>query len=72
VIDPQESMAMIARSRTEAVGRVATGGSVGNNFDVGEGTAVNLSDKRPDHSGEFTRPIQQLSPFYNYLYLRIR
>jgi hypothetical protein len=72
--DPQESMSFIARSRTEALGRVATGGSIGQNQNVGAGTTfdVPFGDARTDHSGEFTRPIQQLNSFYNYLYLRVR
>jgi hypothetical protein len=70
VSDAQESMSMIARSRTEAAGRVATGGSIqaGNNFDVGENSSTGLSKERPDHSGEFTRPIQQLYPFYKFIF----
>ena len=72
VIDPQESVSFIARSRTEAVGALATGGSIENNFDVGDNSSTGLSNNRQDHSGEFTRPIQQLYPFYRYLYCRIR
>jgi hypothetical protein len=74
VSDPQESMAMIARSRTAALGRMATGGSISQNQNVGRGTdfPVPFLDSRDDHSGEFTRPIQQLNSFYNYLYLRVR
>ena len=69
VTDSQESMSFIARSRTAALGRImTTGGSVGYNFDVGQGTPVNLGNQRSDHSGEFTRPIQQLNPFYKFIY----
>jgi len=70
VTDPQESIAFLARSRTEAVGRVATGGSINitRNFDVGESSSTGLGRERPDHSGEFARPIQQLNPFYAFIY----
>jgi hypothetical protein len=74
VSDPQESMSFIARSRTEALGRMATGGSILQNQNVGDGTTfpIPFGRTRDDHSGEFTRPIQQLNSFYNYLYLRVR
>ena len=70
VIDPQESMSFIARSRTEALGRVSTVGSITQNQNVGPGTTfpIPFGGTRDDHSGEFTRPIQQLNGFYNYLF----
>jgi hypothetical protein len=71
ITDPQESMAFIARSRTEPAGMVATGGSVTYNFNVGSGTSLNFGDSRLDHSGQFTRPIQQLVSFYDYIRIRI-
>jgi hypothetical protein len=64
-------MAFIARSRTEPAGMVATGGSVTYNFNVGSGTSLNFGDSRLDHSGQFTRPIQQLVSFYDYIRIRI-
>jgi hypothetical protein len=73
VTDPQESMSFIARSRTAALGTMETHGSIqtANNFDVGENSLTGLGKERPDHSGEFTRPIQQLYPFYRFIFEQV-
>jgi len=65
---PHESMSFVARSRSKALGaRAGVGGVIAENFNIGEGSATNLGDNRPDHSGEFTRSIQVLQPFYQKL-----
>jgi hypothetical protein len=73
VSDPQESISFIARSRTVALGAMATGGSINQNLNVGRGTdfPVPFLDSRDDHSGEFTRPIQQLKDFFNFVFVLV-
>ncbi len=72
--DPHESMAFIARSRSEATGRIIVRGAVAeaDNENIGPGSVTNLGTSRPDHSGEFTRSIQEVSPMYRYIFERIR
>jgi hypothetical protein len=73
--DISESMAFVARSRTTAAGRKLVGGSISNNFNVGAGSielAEPFGDTRADHSGAFTRRIQQLDPLYRYIFERAR
>ncbi len=70
--DLSESMSFVARSRTAALGRMNVGGSISNNLNISEGTELDFGRDRPDHSGEFTRRIQQLGPFYRYLFERAR
>lgn len=72
VFDDHESMSFVARSRTIAAGRLIMGGSVAQNFDVGELSPLKFGTKRPDHSGEFTRSVQQLGPLYEYINQRAR
>jgi hypothetical protein len=67
VSDNHESMSFVARSRTIAAGRLIMGGSVGQNFDVGELSPLAFGRERPDHSGQFTRSIQKLWPLYEYI-----
>lgn len=72
VEDVAESMAFIARSRTTALGRMSTGGSISGNLNITAGTELNFGSGRDDHSGEFTRNVQELTPFYRYIYERAR
>ena len=72
VFDTQESMSFVARSRTKAAGRIVMAGSVGGNYDVGALSPSKFGTKRPDHSGQFTRSIQQLGPLYEYINQRAR
>ncbi len=60
VDDITESMAFIARSRTAATGRMNVGGSISDDFNVGERSTQmpdQFGDSREDHSGAFTREI---------------
>ncbi|MDP1581223.1 MAG: hypothetical protein Q8M02_13190 [Candidatus Didemnitutus sp.] len=71
VMDAHESFSFVSRSRTAAAGAISvTGGSIGagNNFNVGAGSTSAFGDERYDHSGQFTRPIQQASSFYQFVY----
>ncbi|HRG55179.1 MAG TPA: hypothetical protein PLG56_04010, partial [Lacunisphaera sp.] len=69
VTTPYESMAFIARSRSKALGaKDGVGGIVNFNVNIGPGSGTDLQDARPDHSGEFTRSIQQLQDFYRILF----
>ncbi len=77
VEDRCESMAFIARSRTEPAGRTAVNGIIGAsaNACVGVGSSIlsdPFRDSRADHSGEFRRCIQQLVPLYRYIFERVR
>jgi hypothetical protein len=72
VSDAQESMSFVARSRTKAAGRITMGGSVGQNLNIGRNTPVGLQEERYDHSGQFTRSVQQLWPLYEYIYEQAR
>lgn len=72
VVDFDESMAFVARSRTTALGRMSVAGGITNNLNVGQDTEFNFGDQRADHSGEFTRPIQLLDSFYRYIFIRVR
>ena len=61
VLDPHESMAFVARSRTITAGREQTGGKIGsNNYDLDAN--FGFAD---EHSAEWSRGIQKLAPFYN-------
>ncbi|HEY4301730.1 MAG TPA: hypothetical protein VGM73_12715 [Candidatus Didemnitutus sp.] len=59
-----ESMAFVARSRSKPLGGIVTSGIIKNDVNIGTGTDTDLQDARSDHSGEFTRGIQQLQVFY--------
>lgn len=67
VNDSFEMKAFIARSRTKAVGAIDSVGSP-------IGASVNLQDRygfgssRPDHSGQFTRRIQQVFGLYKEIH----
>ena len=62
-------MAFIARSRSKALGaKEGVGGIVNFNVNIGPGSGTDLQDARPDHSGQFTRSIQQLHSFYGILF----
>jgi hypothetical protein len=68
VTDPHEVMSFIARPLSKAVGALAgIGAPLANELNVGEGSASDFSDTRSDHSGQFTRSIQKLQPFYQQL-----
>jgi hypothetical protein len=58
-------MSFIARSRSKALGaKENVKGSITHEVAIGPNTPTNLQNQRSDHSGEFTRPIQQLDAFY--------
>ena len=59
VLDPHESMAFVASSRTIATGREQTVSAVDGNHSL---DAYNFGD---EHSAQWDRRIQQLVPFYN-------
>jgi hypothetical protein len=63
VTDFQESRSMVARSRTMAVGaQGGLGGIVSDSFDLK--TELGFTNTRPEHSAQFTRPIQTVLPYY--------
>ncbi len=68
VTDSQESRAMIARSRTQPIGRL--GPTVGQISQGIIGATVNLNtqfgffDSVDEHSAQWTRPIQTSRPYY--------
>ncbi|MDW8348638.1 MAG: hypothetical protein RML49_00010 [Verrucomicrobiae bacterium] len=73
VTDHEEIMAFIARPRSQAVGSSANvGGSIHENVNIGPGSKSNFRDTESDHSGQFTRRIQQVQPFYDELIIKIR
>jgi hypothetical protein len=72
-----EKKAFVARSRTKAVGAAGlkyspyalTGGVISTNISLqntslGFVNGAAFGNTRPDHSGEFTKPIQNAIPFY--------
>jgi hypothetical protein len=69
VSDSFEMKAFIARSRTKAVGSIDSVGSP-------IATSINLNDEydfgntRPDHSGQFTRQIQEVFDLYQVIYTK--
>jgi hypothetical protein len=68
VDDHLESVSFIARPRSKAAGALGTiGGAVALNVDIGPASSSGFTDTRPDHSGQFSRPIQGLQPYYSRL-----
>jgi hypothetical protein len=72
-----EKKAYVARSRTKAVGAAGlkydpftlTGGLISTNISLQDASlgfvgGAQFGDVRPEHSGEFTKPIQNTTPFY--------
>ena len=70
VTDPQESRAMISRSRTQPVGRQNTGGVINSTIDLN--AQFGFSDTTAEHSAEWTRPIQTCLPYYVQILNTIR
>jgi len=70
VTDPQESRAMISRSRTLPVGRQSTGGVIDSTIDLNE--QFGFFDTTAEHSAEWTRPIQTSLPYYQQVLLQIK
>jgi hypothetical protein len=75
-----EKKAFVARSRTKAVGAAGlkyspfalAGGVVSTNISLQDPSlgfvgGATFGNTRPEHSGEFTKPIQNAIPFYYYL-----
>jgi hypothetical protein len=75
-----EKKAYVARSRTKAIGAAGlkyapfalASGSISNNISLQDSTlgfvgGAAFGATRPDHSGEFTKQIQNLGPFYKEL-----
>jgi hypothetical protein len=64
VADAHESLAFVARPRSKAAGAELHNASVfGTVFNLE--SACGFGADVDDHSGQFTRPIQQLRPFYS-------
>jgi alpha-tubulin suppressor-like RCC1 family protein len=63
VIDVHESMAFVARPRSKAAGAELHNATVFGAV-LNLQTSCNFGPDADDHSGQFTRPIQQLRPFY--------
>ncbi len=70
VTDPQESRAMISRSRTQAVGRQDTGGVINSTIDLA--AKFGFTTGTAEHSAEWTRPIQTSLPYYKQVLLQIQ
>jgi hypothetical protein len=62
VTDPEESRAMISRSLTGPVGRETTAGVV--NSTINLSSQFGFTTGTPEHSAEWTRPIQTSLPYY--------
>ena len=75
-----EKKAYVARSHTKAVGAAGlfyipnalAGGAINNNISLQDASLGFVGGDafgrtRPDHSGEFQRPIQTTTPFYKKL-----
>jgi hypothetical protein len=62
VSDPEESRAMISRSLTGPVGRETTAGVI--NSTINLGTQFGFTTGIPEHSAEWTRPIQTSLSYY--------
>jgi pimeloyl-ACP methyl ester carboxylesterase len=80
ILEDFEKKAYVARSRTKAVGAAGlkydpfalTQGSISNNISLQDTSlgfvgGAAFGTTRPDHSGEFTKDIQDASPFYSAL-----
>lgn len=66
VTDPHEQKAMVARSRTKAVGaQVGLRGVIDTSFDLG--TSLDFGQTRDEHSAQFTRPEQTVWGYFNRL-----
>jgi hypothetical protein len=71
VIDAHETMAFVARPRSKSAGAEGNTSLVfPSSFDL-QG-ACNFGRQRDDHSGQFTRRIQQLSNFYDRVFSEIK
>ena len=75
-----EKKSYVARSRTKAIGAAGlkyppyalAGGVISTNISLQDASLgfvgdAKFGDSRPDHSGEFTKTIQNTTPFYYYL-----
>ncbi len=71
VTDPQESRAMISRSRTEAIGAQgpATGQTTQGVIDdaVDAHAEFGLGPEDEEHGGFFMRPFQTIAPYYSHV-----
>jgi hypothetical protein len=78
-----EKKSFVARSRTKAIGAAGlkydpftlTGGSISTNLSLQDASlgfvgGAQFGNTRPDHSGEFQKPVQDTVPFYFYLLQR--
>jgi hypothetical protein len=63
ITDVHESMAFVARPRSRAAGAELHNATVFGSV-LNLQTSCNFGPEVGDHSGQFTRPIQQLQPFY--------
>jgi hypothetical protein len=68
VTDPQESRAMVSRSRSLAIGNIGpTAGQTGQGViqsAIDVGTQFNIGSSEEEHSAFYTRPIQTILPLY--------
>jgi len=71
--DIQESMAFVARSRSEAAGaNTAVAGCINARYNVGPGSPSAFDRESSDHGGQFSRRIQQTGLYYRELGVRLR
>ncbi len=66
VTDPHETMSFIARPRSKALGTLTTNGFQGVDL-LGEIPKYPFGRDRSEHSGQFQRPVQKTSVFYDNL-----
>ncbi|MBT63962.1 MAG: hypothetical protein CML13_12200 [Puniceicoccaceae bacterium] len=67
VNDIEESMSMIASSKSAALGATSISKSGSQNLDLSDNSLGEFTDSAADHSGQFNRPIQGAFDFYSSL-----
>ena len=71
ITDPREIMAFCARPHTYAIGaQPDVHGAIGGT-EVDMHVQFGFGDTAADHSGQYTRPLQQVSAFYSRLLEKI-
>lgn len=68
VTDSWEMKAFVARSRTKAVGALASGNSIFTENVNLSSPPYNFGRERPDHSGQCTRDIQKVDALYHVMH----
>ena len=70
--DIRESVAFVARPRSEAAGATAEQiQGFGSSYDVGRNSPTGLKEVEADHSGQFNRPFYRLRHYYRELGTRL-